>query len=297
MGVSMAISNTFVHSIPVRYQDCDAYGIVNAVNYLHFLLETTMAHNAAHGYTFEKWMREGFVWVIRDTEIEFIRPLTYGDTITVSVQVGEPRRISVSRFYQIHDQSTGALAAKARSEFAAVSLETQRPIPLPADMLKAYFPHGISENVPSRRRFPKAPPPPQKIFRWPTVVEWRDLDAQRHVSNATYLSYMQMAVLEQNEEIGWPIRRILEKNQAGVTQWIHILYQGQAQIGDNIEVTSYFSDLRRTSCTRHDVVRRVDDDIVLAQGHTRWIWIDLDSWRPVAIPADYLSSLEEYFVD
>ena len=106
-----------------------------------------------------------------------------------------------------------------------------------------------------------------------------------------------MAVLEQNEEIGWPIQRILRQNQAGVTQWIHILYQGQAQIGDEIEVTSYFSDLGTTSCTRHDVVRRVDDDVVLARGHTRWIWIDLETSKPVAIPADYLSALEGYFVD
>ena len=122
----MSTSNTFVHSIPVRYQDCDAYGIVNAVNYLHFLLETTMAHNAAHGYTFDKWMKRGFVWVIRDTEIEFIRPLNYGDIVDVSVRVGEPRRISVTRFYELHEQTTGALAARARSEFAAVSLETSR---------------------------------------------------------------------------------------------------------------------------------------------------------------------------
>ncbi len=293
----MSASNRFVHSIAVRYQDCDAYGIVNAVNYLHFLLETTMAHNAAHGYTFEKWMKRGFVWVIRDTEIDFIRPLSYGEIVNVSVQVGEPRRISVSRFYEIREQKTGALAARARSEFAAVSLETLRPIPLPDDMFTAYFPDGISEKAPPRRRFPKAPPPPRQIFRWSTVVEWRDLDAQRHVSNATYLSYMQMAVLEQNEEIGWPIQRILQQNQAGVIQWIHILYQGQAQIGDEIEVASYFSDLGTTSCTRHDVVRRVNEDVILAQGHTRWIWLDLETWKPVAIPADYLSALEAYFAD
>jgi YbgC/YbaW family acyl-CoA thioester hydrolase len=293
----MSTSNTFVHSIAVRYQDCDAYGIVNAVNYLHFLLETTMAHNAALGYTFDKWMKRGFVWVIRDTEIEFIRPLNYGDIVDVSVRLGEPRRISVSRFYELREQTTGALAARARSEFAAVSLETQRPIPLPEDMAAAYFPKGIPEKLPPRSRFPKAPPPPRDIFRWRTVVEWRDLDAQRHVNNATYLSYMQMAVLEQNEEIGWPIQRILRQNQAGVTQWIHILYQGQAQIGDKIEVASYFSDLGTTSCTRHDVVRRLSDDFVLARGHTRWIWIDLETWKPVAIPADYLSALEGYFAD
>ena len=29
----MSNSSPFVHTIPVRYQDCDAYGIVNGVNY------------------------------------------------------------------------------------------------------------------------------------------------------------------------------------------------------------------------------------------------------------------------
>lgn len=293
----MTTASSYDHVIPVRYQDCDAYGIVNGVNYLHFMLEATMAHNALHGYTFERWLRRGLEWVIRDTEIEFMRPLRYGDTVNVSVNVGNVRRISASRFYEIRNKGTGDLAARAQSEFAVLSLETQRPVPMPEDMVKAYFPEGYSKKLPPRRRFPKAPPPPREVFRWRTIVEWRDLDAQRHVSNATFLNYMQMAVLEQNEKIGWPIQRILEQNQAGVTQWIHILYQGQAQIGDEVEVKSFFSNLGTSSCTRHDLVRRVTDDVVLARGHTRWVWIDLETLKPVAIPTEYLSALDEYFVD
>jgi YbgC/YbaW family acyl-CoA thioester hydrolase len=234
----MSKSNSFVHTIPVRYQDCDAYGIVNGVNYLHFMLEATMAHNAAYGYTFERWLNEGIVWLIRDTEIEFMRPLRYGDVVEVTVSVGDLRRASVARYYELSIQGSDVLAARARSGFAVASLETQRPVAIPEDMILAFFPDGNPEGNASRRRFPKAPPPPSESLEWRTNVEWRDLDAQRHVSNATYLSYMQMAVLEQNEEIGWPIQRILELNQAGVTQWIHIQYQGQASIGDEICVTS-----------------------------------------------------------
>lgn len=287
---------SFVHTIPVRYQDCDAYGIVNAENYLHFMLEATMAHNAAYGYTFESWLSEGIVWVIRDTEIEFMRPIRYGDTVKVSVNVGDLRRASVSRYYELSIQGSEDLAAHARSGFAVASLEAQRPVPIPQDMILAFFPEGTPGGIPARRRFPKAPPAPPEVLQWRTKVEWRDLDAQRHVSNATYLSYMQMAVLDQNEKIGWPIQRILEQNQGGVTQWIHILYQGQASIGDEIELTSHFSALGTSSCTRHDVITRVSDGTALARGHTRWIWMNLETWEPVRIPADYLAPLNEYFV-
>jgi acyl-CoA thioester hydrolase len=288
---------SFVHTVPVRYQDCDAYGIVNAVTYLHFMLEATMAHNAVYGYSFEKWLSEGIAWLIRDTEIEFLRPLRYGDTVDISVTVGEVRRASVSRFYEVSIQGSDVLAARGRSGFAVASLETQRPAPLPQDMVLAFFPDGIpTENRP-RRRFPKAPAAPADLLRWRTQVAWRDLDAQRHVSNATYLSYMQLAVLDQNEKIGWPIQRILEQKQAGALQWIHILYQGQALIGDEIEVASYFSDLARTSCIRHDKVTRVSDGSILARGQSRWVWMDLERFRPVPIPDGYLAPLMRYFVE
>jgi YbgC/YbaW family acyl-CoA thioester hydrolase len=292
----MAESVSFAHAIPVRYQDCDAYGIVNAVNYLHFMLDATMAHNAAYGYTFERWMSEGIAWVIRNTEIEFLIPLRYGDTVNVSVKVGDLRRVSVSRFYDLRVQDSDDLAARARSEFAVASLESKRPVPIPEDMILAFFPNGAPHETSPRRRFPKAPPAPAEVLRWRTKVEWRDLDAQRHVSNATYLSYMQMAVLDQNEKIGWPIQRILEVNQAGVMQWINVLYQGQASIGDEVEVTSFFSDLGTSSCIRHDVVTRMSDGNALARGHTRWIWIDLETLKPVPIPADYLAPLRSYFI-
>jgi acyl-CoA thioester hydrolase len=291
----MLAPNCFRLVIPVRYQDCDAYGIVNAVNYLHFMLEATMAHNIAHGFTFDTWMKQGIAWLVRDTEIEFMRPLHYGETVTVTVRVADVRHTSAVRYYQLHERDTGELAATARSEFATASLDTRRPVPIPEDMLQAYFPEGVGKPAP-RRRFPKAPPRPSEVLTWRTRVEWRDLDAQQHVSNATYLSYMQLAVLAQNEQIGWPIRRMLAQNQVGITQWIHILYRGQAMIGDEIEVTSYFSDLGTTSCVRHDVVSRLSDGAALAQGHTRWVWIDLETLTPLAIPAGYLSALEGTFV-
>jgi acyl-CoA thioester hydrolase len=292
----MAKSVSFVHTIPVRYQDCDAYGIVNAVSYLHFMLEATMAHMAAYGLTFDRWMSGGIAWVIRNTEIEFLQPLRFGDTVNVSVKVGNLRRASVSRFYELCVEGSGDLAARARSKFAVASLETRRPVPIPEDMILAFFPDGICEENRPRRRFPKAPPAPSEVLRWRTKVEWRDLDAQRHVSNATYLGYMQMAVLDQNERIGWPIQKILERNQGGVMQWTNVLYQGQALIGDEVEVTSFFSDLGTSSCIRHDVVTRASDGSTLARGHTRWVWMDLATLTPVPIPADYLAPLDSYFV-
>lgn len=290
------MSATFLHHIPVRYQDCDAYGIVNGVNYLHYMLETTMAHNAAHGYTFEKWLGEGIVWVIRDTEVEFLHPIRYGDTVEVRVKVGDLRRASVARYYEMTIQGSKNLAARARSEFAVASLEAQRPVPIPQDMISAFFPDGAPQPDSVRRRFPKAPQAPPEVLRWRTTVEWRDLDAQRHVGNSTYLSYMQMALLDQNERAGWPIERLLEQNQAGVMQWMHVQYQGQASIGDVVEVASYFSALGNSSCTRHDTVTRISDGAALARGHTRWIWMDLGSWEALPIPSEYLEAFEDFFV-
>ena len=287
------MSNAYIFPFRVRFQECDAYGIVDSIHYLYYMQETFMTHAAELGYTFESELARGRGWLIRETEIRYLRPLLYGDTVEVKMQMGELRRASLIREYEFNLQGSKELVAQARSEFVCVDIDSQRPIPIPEDVIEVFFPDVMSGEYLPRRRFPKAPPPPKQVFRIWEKVEWRDLDMQQHVNNCTYMSYMQTAALESSAEIGWPVQEVLKEFVVAMS-FSHVQYLRQAAIGDELEITSYLSDIRSSSFSRHDAISLAEGGTILTRGHSRWVWLDAGSLKPHRIPAEFLADCKEY---
>jgi YbgC/YbaW family acyl-CoA thioester hydrolase len=256
--------------------------------------ETAMAHSVGLGYTADRWLDRRIAWVIRETEIEYFSPLRYGDTVEVSMRMGDLRKMSAARFFELQLVGTQKLVARARSEWVAVNIDAMRPMPIPNEVIADFFGEPAADKPPPRKRFPKGPSPPAKLFRSSKRVEWRDLDLQQHVNNATYLSYMETASLEAVEGLGFSIQSALDQNTGAVAQWSHVLYQGQAAVNDELEITTYVSDLGKTSYLGHYTITRLGDSAILTRGHIRWVWIHLDTLKPRPIPAELRAHLEAY---
>ena len=290
-------ATTYSRPFRVRWQECMASGVVSSINFLYYMQETAMAHSVELGYTADRWLKKGIAWVIRETEIEYINPLKYGDTVEISMRMGDLRRASATRFFELHRVGADELVARARSEWVAIDIDTMRPMPISEDVVADFFTEPAADKPSPRKRFPKGPSPPTQMFRSFRTVEWRDLDLQRHVNNATYLSYMESASLEATEKVGLTFQSLFERNIGAFSQWSHVLYQGQAAVSDELEITTYVSEVRKASYLAHYAINRLGDGAVLTRGHTRWIWVDLATQRPRAIPSVLRSGLEAYTAD
>ena len=67
----------------VRASECDPYGHVNHANYLRYMQETAFDASATVGYDMARYAALGHQWLIRETDITYLRPLVYGDTVLV----------------------------------------------------------------------------------------------------------------------------------------------------------------------------------------------------------------------
>ena len=65
----------------VRHYECDAYGHVNHANYLRYMQEAALDASAAAGYDIDWYERHQRQWLIRETAITYLKPLTYGDSV------------------------------------------------------------------------------------------------------------------------------------------------------------------------------------------------------------------------
>ena len=73
------MSKIFTRSFRVRWGELDPSGTVSPANYLRYLIETAWDWGLAIGWDSNYSRNPDVFWVIRETEIHFIRPLRHND--------------------------------------------------------------------------------------------------------------------------------------------------------------------------------------------------------------------------
>jgi acyl-CoA thioester hydrolase len=288
---------THVRTFRVRHYECGAYGHVNYANYLRYMQETAFDATAAAGYDLARYEAMGCHWLVHETDIEYLRPLRYGDSVQVKTWVADFRRIRSLRAYEFqrfdrahHRQAeSGELVARAHTDWVFLDSATLRPTPIPRELKVAFFPEGLPEPAPPRPRFPSAPPPPPGVFRLRRRVEWRDIDLEQHVNNAVYLSYLEDCGVQVAAAHGWPMSRVQAEGFAIVARRHRIEYRQPAVLDDELELATWLSDVKRATVVRHYTVTRVSDGALLARARTLWVWVDLKTGRPIRIPGAFLA--------
>jgi acyl-CoA thioester hydrolase len=114
----------FVYRCPVRWSDLDAYGHVNNARLLTLYEEARVAlffvGAREKGLTsFE----EGIV--IARHEVDYLRPVDYGDAVRIEMWIDEIRPSRVGVRYEMFDSDQ--LASRARSVAVPFDLRRQRP--------------------------------------------------------------------------------------------------------------------------------------------------------------------------
>jgi len=114
----------FVYRCPVRWSDLDAYGHVNNARFLTLYEEARVAlffvGAREKGLTsFE----EGIV--IARHEVDYLRPVDYGDAVRIEMWIDEIRASRIGVRYELFDD--GVVASRARSVAVPFDLARQRP--------------------------------------------------------------------------------------------------------------------------------------------------------------------------
>ncbi|MCA9907263.1 MAG: acyl-CoA thioesterase, partial [Anaerolineae bacterium] len=71
----------------VRHYECDAYGHVNNANYLRYMEHAAIEASAAVGYDEARYLAMGTLWLIYETDIDYLLPLRAGDVVELQTWV------------------------------------------------------------------------------------------------------------------------------------------------------------------------------------------------------------------
>jgi acyl-CoA thioester hydrolase len=132
------VTERFVYDVALRWSDMDAYGHVNNARFLTIYEEARVAMffvgARSHGLgSFE----EGIV--IARHEIDYLRPVDYGDPVRIEMWISQLRAAAFTVSYELFDNDM--LASRARSVCVPYNLEEGYPRRLTdaeRDFLKPY---------------------------------------------------------------------------------------------------------------------------------------------------------------
>ncbi len=261
---------------------------MNSANYLRWMQETAFDASAAAGYDFSRYNELGHYWLIRATEIEYLRPLLYDERVSVRTWIGDFRRVSSRRMYEFCLEDSGEVCARAFTDWVFLNAATQLPASIPAQMKRDFYPEGVPASFPPRQPFPKQPNPPAGIFIARKQVEWKDLDPMQHVNNAVYMEYANECGFQAIAAFGWPWERMKEEGFAILVRRCQIQYLQPAVLNDTLEIATWASEAKRATAIRHYTIRRGRDRELLCQANMLGVWIELESGRPMRIPPHFL---------
>jgi acyl-CoA thioester hydrolase len=124
--------DAFVHRLRIYWEDTDAGGVVFYANYLKFFERARTEWLRAQGFG-QQALREatGAIFVVSETRVRYLAPARLDDELSVTVQVREAGRASMTIAQQAW--RAGTLLAEGEIRIGCVDAGTFRPrrIPIP----------------------------------------------------------------------------------------------------------------------------------------------------------------------
>jgi acyl-CoA thioester hydrolase len=130
---------------------------------------------------------------------------------------------------------------------------------------------------------------PIKFYIHPVKVQTSDIDELKHVNNEVYLRWLIEAATAHSSSLGLSLSKYLELGQAFVVRRHELDYRLPAYLGDKIHVKTWTEKFEGSRGLRHyEIIRERDSRVILA-GLTVWVFIDMKTGRPTAIPKEILN--------
>jgi acyl-CoA thioester hydrolase len=128
----------FSHTITVEDVDIDELMHASNIAFVRWLQDVAYAHSRHVGYGFDEYRRVGGVFVVRRTEIDYLRPALRGDVLELRTWLSSWMAAKYQRETEIQRVSDGVMLAKASVTWGFLDMITGRPRRVPDEVRIAF---------------------------------------------------------------------------------------------------------------------------------------------------------------
>lgn len=198
--------------------------------FVQWFEEAAIQASTVAGYGLAEYDALGAVWIMRDIDAEFVGTVEYGDPVAVTTWVSDFKRVQSHREYEARNATTGALLARARTQWVFWDVVKMMPRRLDPQMLARFTANGKPAvqalDWESGRLDKKV-----GSFEEGRRVEHDEIDQMHHVNNAVYLRWIEQQCRDAWKAWGMqPVELALTRH--------YVQYRQAAQDGDLLRVAS-----------------------------------------------------------
>ena len=129
------MAQPFRLAVRVYYEDTDSGGLVYHSRYLNFMERARTEWLRALGFEQDVLTeRDGVIFAVHRAEVAFLRPARFNELLSVTVEIAERRRVSLTFHQEVRRASDDLLLCDARIRVASLDAVRYRPCPLPPSM-------------------------------------------------------------------------------------------------------------------------------------------------------------------
>jgi acyl-CoA thioester hydrolase len=130
-----------------------------------------------------------------------------------------------------------------------------------------------------------------QIYQYKLTVPEDAVDINGHVNNLEYLRWMQLAAVFHSDAQGCT-KATMAIGATWVVRTHHVEYLRPAFAGEHIIVFTWVSDFRRVKSLRKYRIIRIEDNALLVEGETDWVFVDAKTGRLRSIPGNVMNMFE-----
>lgn len=268
----------------IWHHECDAEGILRPAVFLRYCQESAYDASAAVGFGMTNYAAADRSWYIRETNIEYLSDMRYGQEVVVRTWVEDFHRVRSIRKYEVFRREDMRLVAEAWSDWVFIIQSTGQPCTIPVEIIQACYPEWVADKMKQRTRFPAPGKAISSVYQEIRRVDWRDLDPAAHVNNAALFDYVLECARRANL---WYGLQVDELKDLGLVERIcsaHLEYRKPVFYNAELKLSSWISLLEGGNYLRHVQIMNLDENSIVVQAHLRQAFVDTRTRKPVPIP-------------
>ncbi|CAA6659970.1 unnamed protein product [Spirodela intermedia] len=169
---------------------------------MNLLQETALNHvmtsglaGDGFGATREMSLRK-LIWVVTRIRIQVDKYSRWGDVVEIDTWVDAAGKNGMRRDWMIRDYATGEIIARATSTWVIMNRETRRLSKIPEPVREEVMPFYLGRTIihdcsgPDAARIHKLDDETAQSIKSGLAPRWSDMDANQHVNNVKYISWI-----------------------------------------------------------------------------------------------------------
>jgi acyl-CoA thioester hydrolase len=135
---TLAAPHLFTSTFTIPEDAIDELGHVSNLKHIAWMQEIAIQHSAAQGWSVERYLQSGAVWVVRSHFITYLRPAYQGELITITTWVAEIKQRSSVRKYLVSRTTDQSVIVEAETTWVYIDRQSGRPMRIPVDLRNAF---------------------------------------------------------------------------------------------------------------------------------------------------------------